>query len=83
MDDLTLRCRPGWTACWALRSPALLRRAAASVTQAVEARAVLDRLVAGIPAIPMLLTHENQWLKAAYLPGQPIHESPRDLCVRG
>ena len=42
--------------------------------QAVEARAVLGRLAAGMPATPMLLTHELQWLKAAYLPGQPIHE---------
>jgi hypothetical protein len=49
--------------------------------QEAEARAWFDRLTAARPDLPMLLVHDVNLLRAAYLPGKPVHEFPPDTSV--
>ncbi|MEU8222549.1 hypothetical protein [Kribbella sp. NPDC048915] len=41
--------------------------------QAEEARRIFDRLVAELDDVPALLSHNLEWLVAAYLPGRETH----------
>jgi len=58
-----------------------LPRPAVDEAQEAEARAWFDGLVAARPGLPMLLVHDVVLLRAAYLPGKPVHDFPTATSV--